>query len=343
MDNLFFLSAIAAIISFLITPLVRKLAFKFKAVDIPRGGRKIHKVTMPRWGGISIYVSFIVVILIKNGDVNIKEWGIVLGAFIILIGGMLDDRFELRPHQKLIFQLLASIVVIAMGLKIEVLTNPLSIIDPSISIGPILSIPMTIIWIIGITNALNLMDGLDGLSAGISLISCLTIMIISIMKDNIGSALITAILSGSIIGFLPYNFHPASIFLGDTGAQLLGFLLATISIEGAVKSAAAFAIVVPILTMALPIFDTLFAIIRRKINGKPISEGDRGHMHHRLLDMGFTQKQAVMVMYLISAVLSGIAVIAIQMNSTASYVLLFVVTLIIALVCWKLGFFKRQQ
>lgn len=342
MENLFLLSFTAAILSFLTTPIVKKVAFKTGVIDVPKEKRKIHKRPIPLMGGVAIYVSFIVMIFLKSTEVRNSEWGIIIGGFIIMIGGILDDKWELRPYQKMLFQIAASIVLIVMGLRIQMLTNPFSDIVPYLNTG-FLSIPLTIIWVIGITNALNLIDGLDGLASGISLISCLTILYIAIIKERTGAALLTAILSGSIAGFLPYNFNPASIFLGDTGAQLLGFLLAAISIEGAIKSATIFSIVVPILTMGLPIFDTVFAIIRRKINGKPIMQADRGHLHHRLLDMGLNQKQAVLVMYLISTILSIIAIVSIQLNSSASYYLLAFVVTIIVLICWKLGFFKHRE
>jgi UDP-GlcNAc:undecaprenyl-phosphate GlcNAc-1-phosphate transferase len=163
------------------------------------------------------------------------------------------------------------------------------------------------------------------------------------MHGRTEAAILTAILGGSILGFIPYNFNPASIFMGDAGAQLLGFLLAAISIEGTIKSAAAFAISVPILALGLPIYDTLFAMIRRKVNGKPISQGDRGHLHHRLIDMGMTQRQAVVVMYLISAVLGGIAIIAMQISTVRSYFLMTAVITIIILCAWKMGFFKHKE
>lgn len=342
MNNLFLLGMLTAIISFVCTIFVKKVAVKYNVLDVPKDSRKIHKQPMPLWGGVAIYVSFIVMVIIKSGSVRNTEWGIILGGLIVLIGGMLDDKYDLKPYQKLIFQILASVVIMAFGLKIQILTNPFSSSSPYFNIG-FLSIPLTVIWIVGVTNALNLIDGLDGLSAGIALISSVTILIIAMMKDRMGAALLTAILTGSIAGFLPFNFYPASIFLGDTGAQLLGFLLAAISIEGAVKSATAFAIVVPILTMGLPIFDTLFAIVRRKLNGKPISQADRGHLHHRLIDMGLNQRQAVIIMYVISIVLSGIAVISIQIDSAASYFLLLTVVLIIVILCWKLDFFKHRE
>mgnify|MGYP001598404706 CR=1 FL=1 len=176
-----------------------------------------------------------------------------------------------------------------------------------------------------------------------SFICSVTIFIIAALNGRHEAALLTAVLSGSIFGFLPYNFNPASIFMGDTGSQLLGFLLAAISLEGTIKSATAFAIAVPILAFGLPIYDTMFAMIRRKVNGKPIMQADRGHLHHRLLDMGLTQRQVVIIMYLISAVLGGISIIAMQISSTRAYFLLTVVIIIITFAAWKYGFFKKRD
>lgn len=219
---------------------------------------------------------------------------------------------------KILFQLAAAICLIICGLKIQFITNPFDHLNLYVGLH-IFAIPITIVWVIGITNALNLIDGLDGLAAGVALISCITMFVIAVLNQRWEAAILTSILGGSILGFLPYNFNPASIFMGDTGSQLLGFLLAAISIEGAIKSATAFAIVVPILALGLPIYDTLFAMIRRKINGKPIMQADRGHLHHRLLDMGLTQRQAVIIMYLISAVLGSFAIIAMQISNQKSY------------------------
>ena len=242
---------------------------------------------------------------------------------------------ELKPYQKLFFQLLA-VVLIIMGSSIKMIANPFTDHVSYLDMG-YWTVPITIVWVVGY-NAMNLIDGLDGLSSGVSLISTITIFIIAVTKDRNSAMYLTAILMGSIAGFLPYNFNPASIFLGDTGAQLLGFLLAAISMEGAIKSATIFSVVVPILTMGLPIFDTVFAIIRRKVNGKPIMEADRGHLHHRLLDLGFTQKQAVLVMYTISALLSAMAIFSVQLTSFASYYLLLVVMILIGLYVGDLAF-----
>ncbi len=237
----------------------------------------------------------------------------IFGATVIVIGGFIDDKYDIKPWCKLLFQILAALILIYFGIRITIITNPVSNIYQYIHIG-MFSIPLTIIWVVGITNAMNLIDGLDGLAAGIALIASVTLSIIAILNGRNEAAIVTIIFAGSILGFLPYNFNPASIFMGDTGAQLLGFMLAAISIEGAIKSAAVFPIAVPILAFGIPIYDTLFAVIRRKINGKPIMSADKGHLHHRLLDMGLNQKQAVLIMYVISAILGSFSIIAAEVN-----------------------------
>lgn len=342
MKNLFALSIISMIMSFLITPFVKKFAVRIKAIDVPKDERRVHNKPIPLLGGLSIYITFVIVLILKKGPITYEQIGVILGATIIVIGGIIDDLKGLKPWQKLIFQLSSAIILIIFGLRIKLITNPFSKADSFINMG-YLSLPITIIWVIGITNALNLIDGLDGLAAGITLIAALTILLIAILYNREEAAYMTAILSGAVFGFLPYNFNPASIFMGDTGSQLLGFLLAAISIEGAIKSAAIFSIAVPILAIGLPIYDTLFAMVRRKVNGKPIMEADRGHLHHRLLDMGLTQKQVVIIMYLISAILGGISIIAMKLSSNRSYFLLAVVLIIIVILAWKCGFFKNKE
>ena len=344
MNKLILVGIFSTVLSFLLTPLVKKFAVKVNAIDVPKDKRRIHKKPIPLLGGLAIYISFITTVLLKKGALTSPEKGIIVGATIITIGGFLDDKYDLKPMVKLIFQISAAISLIFFGVRITLITNPFPNSAPWIDIGWF-SIPLTILWVVGITNAINLIDGLDGLAAGVALISSLTLFIIALLKidTRFEAAFLTCALSGAILGFLPYNFNPASIFMGDTGSQLLGFLLASISIEGAIKSAAAFVISVPILALGLPIYDTLFAMIRRKINGKPIMEADRGHLHHRLLDMGLTQRQAVIIMYLISAVLGSFAILAMQISSQSSYFLLAVVMIILVLAAWKCGFFKHKE
>ena len=342
MQKLFIFISISTILSFILTPFIKRLAIYTKVISIPKVERNIHKKPIPLLGGLGIYISFILVLILKPGMLSYSEKGILIGATFIIIGGLIDDAMEIKPWQKLFFQLAAASTLIFYGVTITILTNPFSAGVSYVNIK-LLYIPFTLIWIIGVTNAFNLIDGLDGLAAGIALISCVTIFIIAIMNNRMEAAIFTAILSGAILGFLPYNFNPASIFLGDTGSQLLGFLLAAISIKGAVKSAAAFAIAVPILALGLPIYDTIFAMIRRKLNGKPMMQGDRGHLHHRLMDMGLNQRQAVIIMYLISVVLGAIAIIAMQCTSSQAYFLLAIVLIVIISLAWKFGVFKQKE
>lgn len=344
MSELFLAFIVSAIASVILTPLVKRFAIKVRVIDIPKDKRRIHKKPIPLLGGIAIYLSFLITVIIKRGNLTNSEKGILIGATIIVIAGFLDDKYDLKPIYKLLFQVLAAIVLVTFDLRIINITNPFPNSNPWLSIG-ILSIPLTLIWVVGITNAINLIDGLDGLAAGVALISSVTLFIIAVMSIDIRyeAAFLTAALSGAILGFLPYNFNPASIFMGDTGAQLLGFLLAAISIEGAIKSAATVAISVPILALGIPIYDTLFAMVRRKINGKSIMEADKGHLHHRLLEMGLNQRQAVLIMYVISAILGSFAILAMQISNKNSYFLLAVVIVIIMTMAWKWGFFKHKE
>lgn len=342
MDSIYILAIISAAISAAITPFVKKFAVKFNIIDIPKDNRRVHNKPIPLLGGLAIYFSFVITLIFNKGSLTNSEIGLILGATIIVIGGFIDDKYNIRPWCKLLFQISSAFVLIYFGVRITIITNPVSNVYQFINVG-YMYIPLTIIWVVGITNAMNLIDGLDGLAAGVSLISAITLFIISILNGRNEAAMLTIILSGAIIGFLPYNFNPAVIFMGDTGAQLLGFMLAAISIEGAIKSAAAFSIAVPILALGIPIYDTLFAMIRRKINGKPIMQADRGHLHHRLLDMGLTQRQSVIIMYIISAILGSFSIIAMQINPQRSYFVLAGVMVALVVIAWKVGFFKHRE
>ncbi|SHI45015.1 UDP-GlcNAc:undecaprenyl-phosphate GlcNAc-1-phosphate transferase [Clostridium amylolyticum] len=344
MKNYFMWILISATLSFILTPIMKTLSIKLNILDIPKDKRKIHKNPMPLLGGVGIYLAFIITILImRRGSIQRDEIGILLGALVVLLGGLLDDIVDLKPYKKLLFQIISAAIVIYFGVVIKKVTNPFIFYkDTYISIK-LFSIPLTIVWIVGVTNAINLMDGLDGLASGISLIACITMFFISILSGRESASLFTAVLSGAIIGFIPFNFNPADIFLGDNGAQVLGFLLASISIQGTIKSAAAFSIVVPILALGLPIYDTIFAMIRRKINGKPIYQADKGHIHHRLLAIGLTQRQVVTIMYIMSAILGAISIFAMEISTISSYFLLLGVVVFIVILAYKSGFFKNRD
>lgn len=286
----------AMLLAFLVTPFVMKLAWKIGAVDVPGDARRVHKKPMPRLGGLAIYIAFIMAGLITLPLKSPSVKGILLGSTIIVIIGILDDIYDLPAKVKLVGQIAAAGILVLFGTKVNLITNPLG----GMFVLGKLAIPATLFWVVGITNTLNFIDGLDGLAAGVAAIAAFTMMLVNLSLEQASGTLVMALLAGAAIGFLPYNFNPAKIFMGDTGAMFLGFVLAAQAIEGAVKSATAMALIIPILALGLPIFDTAYAILRRFVNGKPLMQADKGHVHHRLLDIGLSQKQAVVYMYLIS-------------------------------------------
>lgn len=315
----------ALVIAYLITPSIMKLCWKIGAIDVPRDSRRVHKKPMPRLGGLAIYIAFIVAGFITL-PLNLPLiQGLLIGGTVIIIVGIVDDIYNLPAKVKLVGQILAASVLVMFGLKVEWVTNPLG---GMLYLGKF-SIPITIFWVVGITNTLNFIDGLDGLAAGIAAIAAFTMMLINSSLGQLNGALIMALLSGAAIGFLPYNFNPAKVFMGDTGAMFLGFILSAVAIDGAVKSATAIALIVPILALGLPIFDTAFAIFRRFINGKPIMQADKGHVHHRLLAIGLTQKQAVLYMYFISLSLGVCSVILARMGAKEALIALTLVVFIL--------------
>jgi UDP-GlcNAc:undecaprenyl-phosphate/decaprenyl-phosphate GlcNAc-1-phosphate transferase len=305
------------IIAFSSTPIAKKIAFKIGAVDVPNDGRRMHKRAIAKLGGMAIVSGFMITIIFnlivsivdKGNPIkpNFELLGLMIGIIIIVIMGLIDDIKGLSDKYKLLFQLAAAIVVVVFGTKIQIVTNPFS--NNGFSLNPIIYYPLTIFWIVGVTNAINLIDGLDGLAAGVSSIASLSLFIVCVISGRWDSAIITVALAGATLGFLPYNFNPAKIFMADTGSNFLGFTLAVVSIQGTLKSYAAIAIAIPLLVLGLPLFDTLFAILRRIIKGKSIMEADRGHLHHRLIDMGLSHKQSVMVMYIFSASLGLCAIV----------------------------------
>jgi UDP-GlcNAc:undecaprenyl-phosphate GlcNAc-1-phosphate transferase len=268
--------AASLLISFFITPYIKKLAVGVGAMDIPKDDRRVHRKPIPRLGGLAIYIAFTVIVLIMI-PFNTKLAGMLVGATMIVALGIIDDIRPLPAKVKLPVQVLAAIVVVCSGVKVEWVTNPFDSVDGMSYLG-LWSYPITVFWIVGVTNTLNLIDGLDGLAAGTATIASVSLMVVSVINGHGAVAVYTAALAGAAFGFLPHNFNPAKIFMGDTGSTFLGFVLAAISIEGAIKGAATLAIAIPLLALGLPIFDTAFAIIRRAVNGKPIMEADKGHL-----------------------------------------------------------------
>lgn len=330
---------VAAILSCLATPLVKVLSVKYGAVDVPKDDRRMHDHPIPRMGGLAIFLGFMASMLLFV-PLDTAKKGMLAGAVIIVILGVLDDKYALPAVPKFLVQIVAALIAVMAGNRIEVLSNPnIFSADPIWELGW-LSIPVTVIWIVAITNAVNLIDGLDGLACGVSSISAATMLIIALIVteqdivSELDVAVMMAALAGACIGFLPYNFNPAKIFMGDTGATFLGFIMATVSVEGMFKMYGLISFVAPFLILGLPIFDVCFAVIRRVSHGQSPMHPDRGHVHHRLIDMGFSQKQAVGVLYVISAILGLSAVVLTATNAVRAMVFLLAMGVTVA-VAWR--------
>ncbi len=303
---------LSALISYLATPLVRKLAIKLKAIDVPKDDRRVHKMPIPRMGGLAIFLGIIISYWVfSSADIS-KKVVILVCTMCMVVTGIGDDIKPISARLKLLFQIIAAMLIYFGGIKIDFFTNFLSANKEVVSLGWF-ALPITVFWVVGITNTVNLIDGLDGLAAGISGIGAITLALVAIQfgghdavlvahMNNV--AILAIVIAGACIGFLPHNFNPARIFMGDTGSLMLGFLLAIVSMDGALKGTAVLTFAVPVLALGLPIFDTAFAIVRRILSGKSIAEADRGHLHHRFLQVGMNQKRAVISLYMI-AVLMG--------------------------------------
>lgn len=292
------------------TPLVIRLAAAWGIYDAPQGDRRVHTEPLPRLGGVAVFfatgVGLLVIVLGSLGDLDVLPtqrsfiFGLIFGGGIIFATGLLDDIRGLRPVVKITAQVVAALLVYGYGFRID-----------SISFGPSselsltwVSVPVTILWIVGVTNAFNLIDGLDGLATGIALVALATTLAVSIVLGNSEVVLLCAALVGSLLGFLRYNFSPAKIFLGDSGSLFIGFMLAVLSVYGSQKSATAVLVAVPLFALAIPLLDTLLAIVRRWLRGVPLSEADGRHIHHRLLALGFTHRHAVLVLYFAAVALA---------------------------------------
>lgn len=321
--------AVAFLISFSTTPAVIALANRIKAIDVPKDERRVHKKPIPLIGGLAIFYGFVISVLCF-AVIDRPTMGILCGSVIMVTVGVIDDMHDLNAKIKLIFQILAALIVVYFGMEIRYIANPFHewFGAEYINLG-LWSIPLTIIWIVGVTNAVNLIDGLDGLAVGVSSIASVALLSLTLLSQNLNAAIITAALAGAGFGFLPYNFNPAKIFMGDTGSTFLGFVLACISIQGLMKMYAIISFAVPVLILGLPIFDTVFAIIRRIAKKKSIMSPDRGHLHHRLIDMGFSQKQTVGILYTLTSILCLTAVVMALKDALRGLILVFAVLFVL--------------
>lgn len=307
-------------VSMAIYPMVRRLAFFSNAISIPTKERHIHNKPIPLLGGLSIIAGFLIAILLnyllnKSFVADRELLGLISGILIIVIMGMFDDIIELKPLYKVIFQVIAAVTAILIsGSRIEFFTNP-NTLTSVILLNPIFSFVITIFWIVALTNAFNLVDGLDGLAAGTGAICALTLFIVSLIRPDaelLGSyaAIITIALAGACLGFLPFNFNPAKIFMGESGSAFIGFTLAIVSMQGTLKSYTALSIFIPVVAFGLPLLDAMLAFFRRAIKGKPFYYGDRQHIHHKLTDdLGFSQRTTVLILYAASIILGVMSVI----------------------------------
>ena len=339
MTSLFaFILALA--ISFACTPAVRMLAIKIKAVDVPKDNRRMHKVPIPRMGGLAIFAGFLVSVLFFV-PLGTEFRSILIGALILVVLGIIDDIVALKPKTKFAGQIIAALIPALSGVSIHGIVNPF--VPGQYSTLGIFSIPFTVIWIVGITNAVNFIDGLDGLACGVSAIATVTMFIIAVLFGETYIALMMAALAGACLGFLPYNMNPAKIFMGDTGSMFLGYILATVSIQGLFKFYAVISFAVPFILLGLPIFDTGFAIVRRLLKGQSPLQADRGHVHHRLIDLGFDQKQSVAILYAFSALMGLTAVILARTNESKLIILAIAVLVCFFLAMSLMSFEKRHR
>jgi UDP-GlcNAc:undecaprenyl-phosphate GlcNAc-1-phosphate transferase len=312
--HILLLLVVALGVTFAVTPVVRRLSIRASLVDEP-GGRKVHTTAVPRLGGVGIMAGFAAALLVElAGEVwlawpNVlilgdgKVVGAVLGISIVFVVGLIDDIRGMKARTKFAGQLLAAAVTIAFGLTIDYFSNPFG--GGHLDLWPWASWVLTAFWLVGFANVFNLIDGLDGLAAGVAGIAATSFLVLALSMQNQAIAAVLAVaLIGSCLGFLRYNFNPASIYMGDSGALSIGFALGCVALTGVMRSAAAISLVAPLLIIGVPLFDTASAIIRRRRHGRPIHEADNGHIHHRLLHRGFSQRQTVLLIYAWSAALA---------------------------------------
>ncbi|MCA1031427.1 undecaprenyl/decaprenyl-phosphate alpha-N-acetylglucosaminyl 1-phosphate transferase [Bacillus timonensis] len=332
---LYIVSLVCFVASILATPLVKKLAFKIGATDQPNN-RKVHQKIMPRLGGLAIYISFIIGFLIMQPESPYK-WPIIIGSTIIILTGALDDMIELSAKWKLLGQLVAAGIVIFNGVQVQFINLPFG---GQIEFG-YLAVPLTFLWIVGITNAINLIDGLDGLAAGVSSIALITISGMAVIMGDGFVTTMGVIVLMSTLGFLFYNFHPAKIFMGDTGALFLGYMIAVLSLLG-FKNVTFISFIVPVIILGVPISDTFFAIIRRIVNKQPLSAPDKSHLHHCLLRLGYSHRKTVLMIYGMSAIFGLAAVIFSQATIWVSITVMLVLLLVIEITVEKIGLIGNQ-
>ena len=328
---------VALAVTFVLTPVVKNFAIRIGAVDKP-DARKVHHGLVPRLGGLAIYAGFMVSAITTIGF-TYEMVGIMAGATFLIIVGVADDVVSLRPKVKLLGQIIAAAIpVVIFNINIDWINVPWHGI---VYLPAVISIPLTIFWIIGFINTVNLIDGLDGLAAGIATIASIAIALLAFQMGQWTAAAAMVAMTGACLAFLQYNFNPAKIFMGDTGSMFLGYIIAAVSVMGSMKTAAAAVLIVPLVALAVPITDTLLAIVRRKSSGVPIFSPDKNHLHHRLLAKGLNQKQVVLIMYALTAFFSCIALVVIHLSLWAGIAIVAAALILFILWARKLGVMKE--
>ena len=328
---------LAFVAAFVLTPFVRKLAIYIGAVDKP-DARKVHARIMPRAGGLAIFAGFLIAMLISQ-PLDKKVIGFIVGSTVMIIVGVIDDLYSISPKVKLMGQIFAALILAYVGIKIDAISNPFS---APIPLGA-WSFPVTVFWVIGITNAVNLIDGLDGLAAGISAISALTMAVLALTQGQLFVVYAALFLVAAIFGFLRYNFHPAQIFMGDSGSLFLGYVLAALSVMSVSKAATIITLIIPIIILGVPILDTGFAILRRFFNKKPIFQPDKEHLHHRLLALGFSHRDTVLLIYGITLILSTSALSLTMLTTSQSMMILAAISVVVVIAADYIGVLGRPK
>ncbi|MGI6678089.1 MAG: glycosyltransferase family 4 protein [Dehalobacterium sp.] len=323
---------IAFLVSFLLTPVVMKIGIRIGAVDKPNE-RKVHTRIITRIGGVAIFAGFMIASLLMQ-ELNQQVWGLLISGTMVMILGLVDDLRGISPKVKLLGQIIAALVLVSFGVQVDFITNPFN--GGIISLG-LFSIPVTVIWVIGMSNAVNLIDGLDGLAAGVSVIAAVTLAVVAWTQGQFATVYLALFLAAAALGFLRYNFNPAKLFMGDCGSLFLGYILGALAVMGLSKGATVISLLIPVIILGIPILDTFFAIIRRFTNKKPIFEADKGHLHHRLLDMGLSHKQTVVVIYAITFLLGSSAVLLTMLTTAQSVLILIGISVLILVGADRIG------
>jgi UDP-GlcNAc:undecaprenyl-phosphate GlcNAc-1-phosphate transferase len=330
-------------ISLVLTPLARNLAFRRGWVDHPDGRRKLHRVPVPQLGGVAIYLAFVASFAAVLPLLPLSPWDapvddaylhLVVACGAVLLIGLADDIHGVRPLSKLLVQASAGLYLYANGYKISTITNPFG---ESLSLGP-LSLPLTLLWFVGMSNAFNLIDGLDGLAAGVGFFATSTLFISAVINERWEIVLLCTALAGALLGFLRYNFNPASIFLGDCGSLFVGFALAGFAIRGSMKSSAAIAVAAPLLALALPLLDATIAMVRRALRGRSIFEADHDHIHHRMIRMGLTPRRAVIILYGVAALFGVMSLMTMSSRTQVVAVVIIAFSVVSWLGIQQLGY-----